>query len=724
MTLQAEEFELTLPMCVHTYGNAPCTASGLPKCHNSPATCKDQAHYTAGAVQIRWINTAAQKPGAIPSIEKISMRPQQLAPGLNMGVRESVTITFQDHKWDGEFVDKYRAERYVWQLSTFWRRWAAIWPNLKGMKGRVLRGDLGAPDAAKRINHYVVDSTSGPDANGTYTITLKDPLFLLDGETSVVPLPSKGVLAGDITDTATTLTLLPSGIGAGYPTPGVASIGDELVRYSISGDTVTLIERGYRGSKKGEHKTGETFQWAYVFSSYNAAFIIAELINSWTPVENTWIDQAVWEAEMLEFWPYLYGRILAKPMPVKKHINNLILEAGLVFFSDTAAKKIRLRSLRDQAPELFINDGNIIAGTFNGSPDYDARRDRVYYYYAQKNPLEKQDDLKNYQAILSTVTTDPIANLEDLPPAISTIYSEWVPLGAQDAAAAVSDKILQRYSRPPRKCSFKLPYWMHPQLGSVLELDTRYFVDAEGKNKTGKFLITQLEREDDTYSVGCEEITLSKTTGGTSRTVYIDADIMDADLKAMHDSLFTAASPGNTITYAIRNGAILGGTTRLTGFAAGINVVIDFIDGRMQGRGGRGAYITRFGVGETYDPPAAGGIAFYTNIPVTLNNPKIWGGGGGGSIGVVQITPPENFSRGGGGAGIPPGGAGESMGTPTAGGEGEGFSTAKGANGGGPGLPGGSVSGQAFGAAGYSIQGFSLCTITGTSDLRGPTLAA
>ncbi len=726
MTVQVEIFELTRPECVHTYGTAPCTAvlgPGGKRCYNSPATCQDPANYLAGETPIRWITSnGGDFNDAIPSIKSISVRPQQINPGEDIGVRESISVTFADHPYDDYKLDRYRGTRYAWQVSTFWRKWAARWPNLKGCKCRVLRGDSGAPEGAMKINHYVVDTTTGPDSSGNYTINAKDPLYLLDGENAMVPGVSEGSLLADITSAATTATLSPVGVGGTYPATGVASMGDELVRYSISGDVVTFVERGYRSSKIGEHKAGETFQWAYGYTNRNAAYIISELINSWTRVENEWLDTAVWEAEVTQFAPFLYTGIICKPEPVKRLVNELVKQAGLIFFSDTEAKKIRLRVLRDQPAQLAITDGQIVRGSFSGQHDYDTRVTNVLFYYGQINPLEKVDEEKNYKAILNTVSTNPLIALENTPPAVQKILSRWIPLGGQDAAEFVSENLITRYSRPPRKCSLAVFYKTHPQIGTVVDLTTEYFVDSEGNPQTGKFLITRSERDEEQYKLQLEEINLQKATGGTSRTVYIDADITDANLKALHDSLFLPAVSGNTVTFALRNGAVLRGRTVNSGWAAGVNVVIDFISGRIVGRGGNGARLVRSAVFEQYTPPTDGGTALETTHPVTLNNPKVWGGGGGGSVGIVSTTPPTNFSEGGGGAGEPPGGSGATSGTGFDPGEGDGFGVAKGADGGAHGQPGDSISGQTVGAAGKAIVGISFVTITGTSDIRGPTI--
>ena len=203
---------------------------------------------------------------------------------------------------------------------------------------------------------YVVEDSTGPDAKGNYSFDFKDVLKLCDDDKAQAPAPSQGVLASDITSAAGSLTLAPSGVGdLFYPSSGLASIGDEVVTYTRSGDSVTLTGRGLRNSKQDEHEAGETFQAALTYSGVGPADIIDDLL-AYTAVPASYYNLAEWTAEMDTYIGRLYSAEIMKPTAVKKLLNELVREVGLIFYSDLKAKKIAVKALRQFIPTFSVDD--------------------------------------------------------------------------------------------------------------------------------------------------------------------------------------------------------------------------------------------------------------------------------------------------------------------------------------------------------------------------------
>ncbi|MEG7982397.1 hypothetical protein U2054_15520, partial [Listeria monocytogenes] len=76
---------------------------------------------------------------------------------------------------------------------------------------------------------YFLDGFDGIDASGIVKITAKDILKLAGDDRSVCPKPSVGKINADITNSATTATLTPIGVGAlDYPSSGFIRIGSEV----------------------------------------------------------------------------------------------------------------------------------------------------------------------------------------------------------------------------------------------------------------------------------------------------------------------------------------------------------------------------------------------------------------------------------------------------------------------------------------------------------------
>lgn len=733
-----EFFELTLKPCTRTYGTSPCTAAvgttGPYKCYNSPATCQDAANYLAGEQVVRWVSANSQTPqgiDAIPSLAAVSIRPQEIKPGESLGVREEMNVSFTNHPHSDAGFDKYLSTRGFnpYLQGTFWRKFAARWPNIKGFECALIRGTTDQPLSAMERRHYVVDSTAGPTNNGGFSITAKDAIKFLDDDKAMAPAVSPGSLYAAITDTATSLGLVPAGIGASdYPASGLASIGDEAVSFTRSGDTITLTGRALFGSKLGSHNAGDTFQLALVYTAAEVSDIINSLLG-YSGLPADYYDYARWSDETTVNLGMLFSASIMKPTGVRTLLNELVQQAGLVVWTDTVIKKIRIEVLRAVTPINSYDDGVFLQGSLSASTDFDKHKSNILFYYGQKNPLEKIDEPKNYSAVLNQFAIQAEDVLEDMPLATASVYSRWVPVASSVVAEHTCDLFLARYGTAPKTLNFTLPNGVAPVAGSVVNIQSRVFEDPQGAMAAPMpFFLTRVEPALGHYKVKAEQLNLPATGPSGLRRIYINDYSYNLNLKTLHDSIYTPAVSGNSVLFIIDGDALLGATSPAElavynpAWASGVTVTLEFRSGRVQGAGGVGGYLAVAGVGyqggiSGQNAHGPGGPAFKTDGPITLVNPVIWGGGGGGKVGFV--TSVNTYSRGGGGAGRNPGyGATALYGSPGTASE----YANRGGAGGGPGQPGLDASGATNGgAAGYAIQGYSLCTITGTSDIRGPT---
>jgi hypothetical protein len=732
MSETVEYFELILKPCSLTYGVAPCTAAlgttGSAKCYQSPATCQSPANFAAGEQLVRWCTpsgTADLSVDAIPTLKSASVTPQKLMPGESMGQRESLSVSFVNHQHNDVWFDKYLADRGFnpFNQGTFWPKFAARWPNLKGLECRFVRGLVGQNLNDMERRYYIVDKTSGPDNSGNFSITAKDALTLVDNEKSTAPGISPGLLLTGISESDTTLTLTPTGIGAQYPASGLASIGDEAVRFTRVGDVITLTARGEFRSEQRDHEEGSTFQMALEFVSVEPSTIINTILE-YTDLPAEYYNLAAWTAETETHCGRLYTGRIMKPTGVKTLIDELINQVGLIFNCDTITKKISLQVLRNTPSLNAFNDDVFLKGSVDVDRNEDARATQVIFYYGQKNPLKKLDDTENYQAILNTVYTNAQDALEDAPASIRKIYSRWISTNNRPAANAVSQLIVSRYGRAPKEVSFALPRHISPQLGAVVSLQTRAIEDAQGLPAPAEpYLITRVEPRAAAYGVQAQQLNYSLTAPIGDRIVNIDNPGYNLNLKALHDAIYLPAESGDTVIFILTDGGKIGSLSntlyaaRNEGWASGVIVKIDFRGGKIAGVGGDSGVIWNNGYGRS---ATAGGPGFYTDGPVELINPIIHSGGGGGAYG----NGGSGDTWGGAGAGYPPGRAYlNSIGaaTETTGGTGGHTGTATdGGAGGDVGQPGTTVLSNAGGAAGIAINGIAFCTITGTSDIQGP----
>ena len=716
--------EIDVPRCGLTYGEVLCDAAigvtGDFKCYNSSRTCQDPANFTAISTPktIRFCTPSADISPiiqAIPCVTSISKRPYKVDPGESMGVRESVSVSMHNFKDNDSLFDEYPESRNFnpYNKGTFWGKFFARFGGLEGYALRTIDGYAGQTLGEMVTRHYVMDGVTGPDTNGNVGFTAKDVLKFLDKDKAQYPKPSAGRLLVGIDETQTAITLTPSGVGDDYPSSGLASIGDEAVSYTRSGDNITLTGRGLFGSEQDEHDADETFQEAKQFTAESPADIFNTLLQQ-TKVPTDYYDLAGWQLECDTYLARLYSADIMKPTSVKQLTEEIIRESGLTVYPDLVNKKIRLKVLRQEVPVLTADTGLMLDGTFSSKFQKDKRVSEVWVYFGKKNPLEAQADKKNYTSTYAQVSENEIIALEDSPPAIREIPSRFITTLNIVAAQDIAGRIIARYESIPREIAFEIPDWFSLGLGDFIAVEHRMFEDSQGDQ--GDPVTCQIISIDESMGkqkILCQESIFNKIIPPTVvRTVYINADVYGLNLRTAHDSIYTEAESGDTVVLLIESGAIIGSvglgvSLDIGDWPAGVNIEIQGT-GRIQGYGGYG------GLAFSSDG-SDGGDALYTRHPVNITgNVEIYSGGGGGGGG---SSPSSIAERGGGGAGAPPG-SGSPSGTNDSGGL-----ATYGGDGGAPGQSGQSGVGNGLtngGSPGTAIDGDSFITITGSPDIRGP----
>jgi len=715
-------FELMIRPCARVYGSSPCAAAvgvtGDYKCRNSPRTCQDTANYLAGDEQVlRFAEPTSDLPidvDAIPCITSISRRPQVVDPGESIGTRESVTVTCHNFRRNDAELDPYLDERTynTYNSGTFWGKFFAWWGNIQGIEARTVDGFVGQDIDEMERRYYVVEDTAGPDSSGNVSITVKDILKLLDGDKAQFPLPSAGILSASITTSSTSLTLEPSGIGSTYPTSGIASMGDESVSFTRSGDVITLTARGIYGSEVDDHDDGETFQIGVEYSGETPAY----LINDWmsvTEVPAEYINLTAWELECSTHIQRLYSGRIMKPTPVRTLCNELVQEVGLVFYSDLVNKDIVFRSLRNIVPTLTLNDDLYLAGSIASKKSTDKRVDSVWVYYGQKNPLEQKTDKKNYRTIYAAQSGNPVVALEGAPLSIRDIMSRWITVFNRPAAADLTELVLNRYEMSPRQVSFSLHPTVPVSEGQSISISSRIFEDENGgEAEAFTCQVLQVERKPEKVSVLAEEISIAAQEPDDGIfTIYFDNDAFNLNLRSVFDTIYIPPTSGQEVHFIFSPNVKIGSVNSGFAITAGswpssvlVKIYADSTN-RIQGKGGNAGY----GAGSAGED---GSPALYTRFPIEIiGDIKIYGGGGGGA-GAQYPEIGGSSQYGGGGAGYAPGFPG---GTIDAGLSGMPWGRA----GGNPGSAGTGSGFVAGGAPGVAVDGDSYVTYTGTPVILG-----
>jgi hypothetical protein len=726
-------------------------ATGVIKCFNTPKTCQDRENYVNAPATLRFaVDTGYLPPDidCIPSIRDIAFSPATISLGEDLGQRATLSITFEDHRHSdtGPGFDKYRSERPYdpFRQGTFWGKWRARQPFLRGRPVRLIRGLLGQTLAQMQTRHYVIESFDGPTPEGTYTLVAKDVLKLADNDRSQAPRLSNGFLAAAITNAATSATLSPSGIGdLEYPASGYVAIGGkEICAFTRSGNTLTLT-RGQLGTQAQAHDAEDRVQLVLRYVGLDPATIIADLLQTYAGVDPAFIDLATWQAEVNTYLQRVYTATIAEPTGVKTLISELIEQAALALWWDDAAQTIRLQVLRPvPTGALSFGEDSVIEGSLRSREQPEKRLSQVWTYFGKRNPLEPHDDPDNYRSALATVDLEAESNYGT--PVIRKIYSRWIPAFGRTTAERLNQIILGRFRDPPRRFEFALwPYSHSVALGGGYQLASWFIQDAAGAPASAPIQITRLNPDVDRLQIEAEEM-LFQNQGAldlTHRVVTVDSNFNNFNLRATHDTLYPVLTDadvvaGVTLKCVIDSGVIVGSSSVAlpafdTGtFPAGLPITIE-VRGRIQGKGGDGGRGRSTFQPVTWDNGQPGGTALKVRVPITLINAtgQIWGGGGGGQGGITI----DGFAGGGGGgAGKEPGAGGVAFNSSTqhgqpgtteaggAGGSSAGSAVRPASNGGGPGQ---SAPGDDGGAAGAAIDGVSLVTISGApGDRRGPEI--
>lgn len=734
--------------------------TGSIKCFNSRNTCQSIPTFDPATVTLRFAKPTDYLPreiDCIPSVSEVSFTPATVWLGENLGTRATLQVTFIDHPHSdtGEGYDKYLSERDYdpYSQGTFWGKFRARQPFMRGQAIRWITGLVGDDLADMETRNFIIDSFDGPTPDGKYKILAKDVLKLADGDRSQAPAMSTGFLSADITNSATSATLLPSGIGnSEYPASGFLAIGgNEVVSFTRAADVLTIV-RAQLGSVASAHKAQDRVQVVLQYIGEDPADIINDLLVNYAGVDPAYITVADWQTETANFLGTVYTANICEPTSVATLISELVEQAALALWDDNIEQQIRLRVLRGIVTDAAtLSPDNTLAGTLTLKEQPEKRLSRVQTRFGQIDPTKPLTNLDNYRSASLVIDTE--AETDYGSAAIKTINSRWIPLAGRTVADRLGAIQLGRFRDPPRHVTFATARYAETdaELGQGYRVESFCIQDATGAQDNIPIQVTRLNPGPDRFSVEAEEMLFNAPAADLAdRKIIFDANAFGINLRSSHDSIYPAPISGDVVTCTINAGVIIGSLSTVTpafdigSWPAGVTLNL-VVNGKIQARGGNG----RGGaIAATGGAGLPGGVALYTRYAVNLSvaSGALWGGGGGGGGGGGHSAGVYfgGGGGGGGGAGFPGGDGGPAgSGSPTGGQVGSGgaetvggvggsaqFGAGAGGHGGAPGVNGlagdnasgayGFGAGGAGGTAGAAIDGVSLITvITGPGDIQG-----
>ncbi|NGP18928.1 hypothetical protein [Devosia aurantiaca] len=750
--------EIDIPYCALRYGEGACTAQlGVDspvKCFNTFATCAKRSVFSEGIVTLRFAKDAAYlgESGidAIPSIVSVNYDPARLSLGeKSLGARAKLSVTFRDHPYGdtGSGFDKYRAERPYdpAKVGSFWGKLRARHPILNGRAIRLIRGVVGQGLEEMETRHLMIDGLDTAE-DGRATIVGKDVLKLADGDRALAPKASNGYLLADISTSATSFTLGPSGIGnKEYPASGYLALGGkEIVSFTRSNDAVTIVRAQFETTAKA-HRAQDRAQLCLNFLGVNVADILATLFQDYAGIPASQIPLDDWREETNAYLRRVYTALIAEPTPVRDLAAELVEQAALALIPDDIEQRIKLQVLRSISTDAGLwSEENIGQGSLRIKDKPEKRITNCVTYYGLINPLENVTDAKNYRSIEAFDATD--FDVEDQP-RIKRIYSRWIPAFGRTIAARLNLIQVGRYSRAPRQFSFDVFRNAPVAFGGGYRLSAWPLQLPTGERESVPIQVVSLQAEEAWQRLDCEEARFIdlEELDLNNRVIVIDGNAFNLNFRTIHDGLFPPLLAGDTVTFVINSGVIIGSHStslpaiNLGAWPAGFVPAIR-LRGGVRGKGGAGG--NGGSAGNSGGAGGGGGTALYARHPFTLElfeGASLWGGGGGGGGGAggpsSTIGGGGRGGGGGGGAGVDGGSGGGGAnpgrgGSPTGGGNGGNASgeAGGGRSGGNPGNAGDrggtgtnpNTNGGNGGVAGAAIDGNSYSTKTGpTNTLRG-----
>lgn len=659
--------EIDLEYCSLTFGVLPCTASGSgdAKCFNTNHTCQDLENYddnlaTPTVKTYRFCDATSPQPlgiDLIPSMKSLSISPAVIDIKGGLGIRSNVSISFNDHTSSDIDIDKELSGRTYNPLDrgTYWTKLRARNPNYQNRELRVLSGYLvdGTFDASNfTTRYYIIDKLNA--TKGSASITGKDPLKLASNKKAQAPAPSTGQAQLAISDSETSVTLIPTGVGnLEYSASGHCLIGKEVISFMRSGDILTLTRAQYN-TVATTHNANDTIQECLVYND-QVDEIIIDLLENYANIKTAFIPSAAWGSEVDTYLSGLLAGIIVKPHDVWKLLKELSEAMPHYLWWDERSQEIQLTALK--APPLSADvldqDENLIADSISITDMVDKRISTVVVNFGQFDPTKKLDEFGNYEQSYIRVDTDSVAKYDSSE--IKTINSRWISNSNKAAALQLAALIGRRFSDIPRMINFSLDakdsdVW----IGQSVAINCDDIVDFTGVPKDTVFQLTGVKESGDYRYQGIEYtygLALDEDEGGGDPDVDLvifGAAQQNVNLRTIYDTLFPTPDGTTQAKFIVQNGVIIGSSSLATSMDTGswpvgaeITLQVD-TGGMVIGLGGRGQH----GTGTPVAGNGSGALDLSFDL-ILINNGIIGGGGAGGD----RDSSLGRLADGGGGAG-------------------------------------------------------------------------
>lgn len=560
MTLKRQAMqivEVDYDFCTRTYGSSPCAAvlgtTGDHKCFNTFATCQDTANYDKGTLTVRYCKAQSGLPkgeGLLPFLVSVTTSPTEIslgAPDENIGTlgkRASVTIKLMDATGGDWLTDPHYSERISGaaqadgigylpnDFATYFLKQRARHPYFQGRRFRIKNGFVGDDIASIPAREYAMTGWARA-SDGSVTHKGKDLIDLTDNRKAVYPPVSEGKIGEAIADSGLpTFDLTPAGVGADYEASGYATIGTEIVGYTIATDTVTITQRGAFGTTPEEHAEGDAFQQAAVFQNALLQDVAETIFLSVTNITADDLDTTQWEAQIVDTLGgfKISERVISTPRGVRDLLSELT-RLGLTFYSDDITGKIKCyvnSPLAFDENSVSITDAtDVLENTLDVAELADQITTQVVIYHGVRSWTDDLNDPNNYSRLFTNIDADLRSENALGQDRVKTIFMPWFGrVGDDSFALAVGTRYATRYGEPQQRITFTADYKDvdKTELTTIMDVTTGDIVTPIGQSNTKQFMVVAREDVDPGHRV---KVTV-QTYQLEGRWIYLMDDTTDS----------------------------------------------------------------------------------------------------------------------------------------------------------------------------------------------------
>jgi len=470
--------EIDFNFCQNTYGNLPCTATGIQgtECFNTFITCQAKPAFLKTIQTVTFTPAEIQKPLSIVGSPVINKQPKItpviLDPNNGVGQRGAISIQLLEFYDSDNYVDPYYMTRPSKPTGGFLSRLRRRNSYYIDSPIRYITGyiDNNGDIVEKTTRLYFMTAFDGIDKDGGYTIQGKDLLKITQDQDSGIPRQLDVLYDGNVNQNQTNIDLR---TGDGQKIAGTLAnalwIDQEIMLFdpaNVTGDTINNVTRGALGTTGVAHNTISAVIFSRVWND-NVVDVVFKILTEHLGIDTKYIpynndpgNQDEWDIEKANWLvnANINNRINT-PQLAHKLLQQLCNEFSISLWWDERAQKIKLSgttiNLANKTP-LPINDkNNVLEKSFQLSTKIKNIFTQAWIYYDKLNQALGQD-LGGYSQLEVFINTDAENENAYGKSIVKSVFSNWLDITNALIVPGIASRLIESNGQQVYQVTFDL----------------------------------------------------------------------------------------------------------------------------------------------------------------------------------------------------------------------------------------------------------------------------